>query len=49
MKLGRPKSLNPKVSTTIRIDADVLAKFKATGKGWQTRINQALRESLNDT
>lgn len=47
---GRPKSANPKVQQTIRIDADVLAKFKATGKGWQTRINQALREALsNDT
>lgn len=35
-----------KVSTTIRFDADVLAAFKATGAGWQTRMNDALREWL---
>ncbi|WP_295396766.1 BrnA antitoxin family protein [uncultured Thiodictyon sp.] len=32
-----------KVSTTIRLDADVLAALKATGPGWQTRINDAMR------
>ena len=42
---GRPKAANPKVSTTIRLDADVLAKFKAGGPGWQTRINEALRKA----
>ncbi|CAM5194079.1 BrnA antitoxin family protein [Alishewanella longhuensis] len=43
---GRPVSDNPKVSTTVRFDADVLAAFKATGKGWQTRMNNALKEWL---
>jgi len=43
-KQGRPKAETPKVFTSIRLDADVLATFKATGKGWQTRINAALRE-----
>ena len=33
-----------KVPTTIRFDADVLAALKASGKGWQTRVNGALRE-----
>lgn len=33
-----------KVPTTIRFDADVLAALKATGKGWQTRVNEAVRE-----
>lgn len=33
-----------KVPTTIRFDADVLAAVKATGKGWQTRVNDAMRE-----
>lgn len=28
----------------MRLDADVLAIFKAGGKGWQTRINQVLRD-----
>ncbi|RYY80517.1 MAG: hypothetical protein EOO69_02315 [Moraxellaceae bacterium] len=45
-KGGRPVSENPKVSTTVRFDADVLAAFKATGKGWQTRMNSALKEWL---
>lgn len=37
-----------KVSTTIRFDSDVLAAFRATGKGWQTRMNEALREWLKE-
>ncbi len=35
-----------KESLTIRIDADVLAWFKAQGKGYQTRINSMLREAV---
>jgi uncharacterized protein (DUF4415 family) len=42
---GRPKALAPKVSTTLRLDPDVLAAFKADGAGWQTRINAALRKA----
>lgn len=45
MKRGRPPLANPKISTTIRIDHDVLEKFKATGPGWQTKMNAALREA----
>ena len=37
-----------KESLTIRIDADVLAWFKAQGKGYQTRINAMLREAIAD-
>jgi len=36
-----------KVPTTIRFDLDVLAGLKATGKGWQTRVNEAMREWLS--
>ena len=43
---GRPKAAVTKVSTTIRLDPEVLAAFKADGPGWQTRINQALRKSV---
>lgn len=43
-KRGRPPKDQLKVSTTIRFDAEVLAYFRATGKGWQTRINDVLRE-----
>lgn len=43
---GRPRLQNPKVSLTVRYDADVVEAFKATGDGWQTRMNDALREWL---
>ncbi len=43
---GRPRVETPKVSTTIRLDADILDKFRADGPGWQSRINAALREWL---
>lgn len=37
-----------KVSTTVRFDQDVLEAFRATGKGWQTRMNAALKEWLRE-
>ncbi len=43
---GRPQSQKPKISTTIRLSQDVLSALKATGKGWQTRVEQTLRHSL---
>lgn len=43
-KAGRPKLERPKQSIALRLDADVLEAFKATGPGWQTRMNEALRE-----
>lgn len=39
-----PQKAPLKVPTTIRFDADVLAALKATGKGWQTRVNEVMRE-----
>ena len=45
---GRPRVEHPKLSTTIRLDADVLDHFKADGKGWQTRINAALRKVMEE-
>jgi len=46
---GRPFSHQPlKVQTTIRFDAEILAAFKASGTGWQTRINEALRQYLQE-
>lgn len=40
---GRPRLDVTKEMTTIRLDPDVLAHFRAGGPGWQTRINEALR------
>lgn len=42
-KMGRPKAVVTKKQVTLRLDADLIDKFKATGPGWQTRINSALR------
>lgn len=42
---GRPKADTPKRQVTLRLDADVLDYFRATGKGWQSRINDDLRKS----
>lgn len=39
-----PQRAPTKVSTTIRFDRDVLSALKATGRGWQTRVNDAMRE-----
>ncbi len=44
---GRPRAATPKISTTIRLDADVLAAFKSSGAGWQSRINAALRKAAD--
>ena len=44
VRRGRPRVAKPKVSTTIRLSADVIDHFKLGGRGWQTRIDQALRE-----
>jgi len=43
---GRPKAANTKEPVKLRLDADVLAALRASGEGWQTRINDTLRASL---
>lgn len=35
-----------KTSTTVRVDSDVLAWLKSKGKGYQTRINEILRQAM---
>jgi uncharacterized protein (DUF4415 family) len=42
---GQPKSTVTKQQVTLRIDRDVLDKFRSTGVGWQRRINEALRKA----
>jgi len=44
---GRQQSPT-KVSTTVRFDRDVLEAFRSTGRGWQTRMNEALKEWLKE-
>jgi uncharacterized protein (DUF4415 family) len=43
--VGRPKAENPKVAVSLRLDPEIVARFKASGPGWQTRMNDALREA----
>lgn len=43
---GRPKAAVTKERITIRLSPDVVQPFRATGDGWQTRIDAALRDWL---
>jgi len=43
---GRPKSPQSKVAISLRLSPDTLARWKATGPGWQTRMANILRESV---
>lgn len=45
-KGGRPRSDNPKLQVTLRLDQDVVDRLKAEGPGWQTRANTALRKAV---
>ena len=48
VRCGRPPVANSKVSTTIRLSPDVIHHFKMGGRGWQTRIDEALREWIRE-
>jgi uncharacterized protein (DUF4415 family) len=45
-KMGRPKAEVTKERITIRLSPDVLERFRATGAGWQTKVDAALRDWL---
>lgn len=45
-KRGRPAGGATKEQVAIRFDREVLAAFRAAGPGWQTRMNDALKEWL---
>lgn len=42
LRRGRPRKPATKVPTTIQLDADTLEALKASGPGWQTRVNAAV-------
>lgn len=42
---GRPKSDDPKIPVSLRLDRAVVEKFKKDGPGWQSRMNEALRKA----
>jgi len=43
---GRPKLEKPKRQVTLRLDSDVIDRFRETGPGWQSRINEILRKAV---
>lgn len=43
VRRGRPLGSGTKAQVTLRLDVEVLEKFRASGDGWQTRINEALK------
>lgn len=44
--VGRPKAAVTKERITIRLSPEVVSHYRATGKGWQTRIDQDLRKLI---
>jgi uncharacterized protein (DUF4415 family) len=46
IRRGRPRKPRPKVPVSIRLSPEVVDAFKAEGAGWQTRIDEALKEWL---
>jgi uncharacterized protein (DUF4415 family) len=45
IRAGRPPSANRKIPLKLRLDPDVVERFRESGPGWQTRINDALRRA----
>lgn len=43
---GRPRLENPKQQVTIRLDRDVVDSLRASGAGWQSRVNEILRKAV---
>ena len=43
VRRGRPLGSGSKTQVTLRLDVEVVEKFRASGEGWQTRINDALK------
>ena len=42
-----PQKAPTKILVSLRIDRDILERFKADGAGWQSRINAALRKAIS--
>jgi uncharacterized protein (DUF4415 family) len=48
IRRGRPPKVKKKVAISIRLSEDVLEAFKRCGPGWQTRIDEALEQFLEE-
>jgi uncharacterized protein (DUF4415 family) len=47
VRRGRPRGTAKKTAIKLRCDTDVSEAFRATGKGWQTRMNEVLRQHIH--
>ena len=45
VRRGRPTMANPRQLLTLRLPPDVIARWKATGPGWQTRMADAVEKA----
>jgi uncharacterized protein (DUF4415 family) len=41
-----PQVAPTKVQVTLRLDRDIVERYRATGRGWQTRINETLKKAV---
>ncbi len=48
VKRGRPPQAVTKTAIKLRLDSEIIASFRAMGSGWQTRMNDALKEWLKE-
>jgi len=46
IRRGRPPLAAPKQAVTVRLEPELLARLRAGGPGWQSRLNEAVREWL---
>ena len=46
VRAGRPRLANPKRQVTLRLDHDLVDQLRASGSGWQSRVNQILRKAI---
>jgi uncharacterized protein (DUF4415 family) len=47
-RVGRPRATVTKERITIRLSRDVVEQFRASGDGWQTRVDAALKDWLKN-
>ena len=47
-RVCRPQVVAQKSSISVRLDEAIVASFRATGQGWQSRINEVLRDWLKE-
>lgn len=49
VRRGRPKAANPRQLLSLRLPPQVIARWKATGPGWQTRMAEALEKTAPES